>query len=218
MLSETRPPIRPAERERLAERAVQGDETAFSELVSLYRPALTEHVRHRGVDPDRIEDIVQETFLRAWEMRVSYTSGGSWVKWCERIATHLVIDEWRRAGLVEFVSLDALTPRPSDDDAPVRREMVDPSPLPDAALIAKEQAERAERALRRLPPAQGTAMRMRLEGRSFDDIAAALHTARNTVRIYLYRARNTLRASLSAEPTAAVRIASRAEPSSRLSP
>jgi RNA polymerase sigma-70 factor (ECF subfamily) len=196
MLSETRPTIRRAERERLAERAAQGDAAAFSKLAVLYRPALTEHVRHRGVEPDRVEDVVQEMFLRAWEMRASYVSGGSWVKWCQRIATHLVIDEWRRAGLVEFVSLDALLRPASDDDAPVCRELVDPSPLPDAALVAKEEAERAERALRRLPPAQGTAMRMRLEGRSFEDIAETLHTARNTVRIYLYRARNTLRESL----------------------
>lgn len=184
-----------AMRERLARRAAQGDEQAFSRLATHYRPALAQHVRYRGVDADRVDDVVQETLLRAWETRASYASNGSWVKWCQRIATHLIIDEWRRETLAEFVSLDAVTPS-ADDDAPMPNDLVDPAPLPDTALVAKEQAERIQQALRRLPFSQQTAMRMRLEGHSFEDIAATLHTARNTVLIYLYRARIALRAML----------------------
>lgn len=180
--------IRRSERERLAAKAAQGDAEAFSVLASSYRPRLMEYVQRWGVDPERAEDIVQEVLLRAWAMRATYAPGGSWVKWCQQIATHLLIDEWRRENLVEFVSLEELASPEGEATS-----FQDPAPLPDALLIAQEDAKRAERALRRLSPAQKAALQMRVEGRSFEDIAEALQTARSTVRIYLYRARNTLR-------------------------
>lgn len=182
---------RRSERERLAAKAARGDTEAFSALASFYRPRLVEYVRRQGVDPERTEDIVQEVFLRAWEMRATYAPGGSWIKWCQQIATRLLIDEWRRENMIEFVSLEGLAS--SEEEVPSFR---DPAPLPDALVIAQESAERVERALRRLSPAQKTTLRMRLEGRSFEEIATLLQTARSTVRIYLYRARNVLRGLL----------------------
>ncbi|MBM3213997.1 RNA polymerase sigma factor [Candidatus Poribacteria bacterium] len=185
-----------AERERLAELAARGDCDAFSRLADAYRRHLWQHAHGLCRDEHRADDLVQETFLRAWQMRESYVVGASssWLKWCKRILQRLAIDEWRRDRAMPCVSLDACL-----GDAGSRESIAslrDPAPLAHERLRAKEDAERARRIVAALPDRQRQVLSLLAEGHSREEIGRMFGTARNTVRIYLYRARTAVRESL----------------------
>src|SRR5947209_20001150 len=78
-------------------RAAQaGDEQAFRTLVEPHRRALTIHSYRLLGSPHDAEDIVQETFLRAWRNLRSFQPRAPLSSWLYRIATNASLDEIER--------------------------------------------------------------------------------------------------------------------------
>jgi RNA polymerase sigma-70 factor, ECF subfamily len=171
------------------------DEAAFAVLVERHRRGLLAHCRGLLRCGDAADDLVQETWVRAWRSLPAFEGRSSFRTWLYRIATNVCIDARRRAALDrQRVAFERPEPgERGEPAAPSDRE-------PDAVLIAKEAAERSLlAAVAVLPPRQRAVLVLRDVLRwSARDTAALLQTTVPAVNSALQRARATLQAG--AEP------------------
>jgi RNA polymerase sigma-70 factor (TIGR02960 family) len=167
-------------------------EVAFSALAERHRRELHVHCYRMLGSFEEAEDLVQETFLRAWRHPPA-DRGSALRAWLYRIATNACLDALRRRKRVEVhthADLPWLQPYPDrllDEVAPREEE-------PDAVVIDRETIELAYIALiQRLPPRQRAVLVMRdVLDWSAAETAAALDMTVAGVNSALQRARATL--------------------------
>ena len=127
----------------VVDRAVAGDEAAFTALVERHRGELHRHCRRLLISSERAEDALQETLLRAWRARSTFAGRATFRTWLYRIATNSCLDEMGR---------DRRRPLGLDT---VEGEPASPDPGPDALLETSEAVERAcATMIELLPPKQ----------------------------------------------------------------
>lgn len=80
----------------LVEATLEGDESAFEQLVNRHSRRVLSIARHFFRQPDTAEDIAQETFAKAYLSLQSYRRGASFAHWLARIAVNNCYDELRR--------------------------------------------------------------------------------------------------------------------------
>ena len=146
-------------------RAVAGDDAAFTALVERHRRELHGHCRRLLTSSDRAEDALQEALLRAWRARSHFAGRATFRTWLYRIATNACMDEMRRDRRQTRPPASAQGPDASDvADQP--REPASTDPGPDALLETGEAVERpaarhraaAAEAARRPDPLRGAAL------------------------------------------------------------
>ena len=181
----------------LLERARAGDQEALSRAFEQYRRRLAVLVHFKlapqARDFPEVEDIVQETYLRAFRGMDTFTyqSQGSFLRWLASIADHVIIDRaryqqaGRRAGLqVSFRSeSNPDGPEPADTKTPSR-------------LFAQQEAVQAllDR-LGALPADYREAILLaKIEGLSTAEMAERLGKSREAVSLLVYRAVKRFRA------------------------
>ncbi len=172
-------------------------ETAFAALAERHRRELHVHCYRMLGSFEEAEDLVQETFLRAWRHRAGATGGSALRAWLYRIATNACLDSLRRrkrgaADFRSFAEVPWLQPYPDrllDEVAPREDE-------PDAVVLERETIELAYIALiQRLPPRQRAVLIMReVLDWSAAETAAALEMSVPAVNSALQRARASLAA------------------------
>jgi RNA polymerase sigma-70 factor (TIGR02960 family) len=168
-------------------------EAAFTALTERHRRELHVHCYRMLGSFEEAEDLVQETFLRAWRHRSRAGRGAALRAWLYRIATNACLDALRRRKRAEVkthADLPWLQPYPDrllDEVAPREEE-------PDAVVIERETIELAYIALiQGLPPRQRAVLIMReVLDWSAADTAAALDMTVAGVNSALQRARATL--------------------------
>jgi RNA polymerase sigma-70 factor (ECF subfamily) len=151
--------------ERLAA-AVAGDQQAFSDLVEPYRAELLVHCYRLLGSAQDAEDMVQETFLRAWNRVDRFTGGQYFRAWLYKIATNIcldALDKRSRRGLAPSI-FPASDPRapigPAIDESiwlePFPDELLpEVAPGPEARYTLRESITLAFlAALQLLPPRQ----------------------------------------------------------------
>lgn len=183
-----------------AELVATADETAFNELARRHRRELHVHCYRMLASLDDAEDLVQETFLRAWQKRATYQGRASFRSWLYRIATNACIDFLRRKGRsvteIGVRGTSATTPhvawlQPYPDrllEAPAGNDA-------DAPVVRRETIELAFIvALQLLPPRQRAVLLLRdVLDWSASETAALLESTVPAVNGALQRARATLR-------------------------
>jgi len=164
----------------------RGDKLAFARLVERHGARLTalavRIVGSRAV----AEEIVQETFTRAWVTAPNWRNKGelgrAFSAWLTRVATNLAIDQVRKPRSLPI------------EDAP---EPADPAQAAVDVLIAGEKLARLKAALAGLPQRQRAAIALTYDqGLSNAEGAAALETSVGAFELLLVRARRTLRAAM----------------------
>jgi RNA polymerase sigma-70 factor (ECF subfamily) len=175
--------------------ALPRDEGAFAARAERHRRELHVHCYRMLGSFDAAEDLVQETFLRAWRHRETF-AGDGFRAWLYRIATNACLDELRRnkrrvASLHSFMDVPWLQPYPDrllDEVAPRDDE-------PDAVVVARETIELAYIAIiQALPPRQRAIVVLRdVLDWSAKDTAAALDMSVAAANSALQRARATMR-------------------------
>ena len=189
----------------LVSAAQAGDRTAFDALVGPYRRELLVHCYRMLGSLHDAEDLVQETLLRAWEKRATFTSPGSYRAWLYRIATNLCLNRLRsvpRRSLPPetYPETDPSRPLPSRVREPIWLEPFPDELLADPGSDPEDSAERSERttlaflvALQHLTPAQRAVLLLRevLEWPTVE-VAEWLHLSVPAVKSALQRARRTL--------------------------
>jgi RNA polymerase sigma-70 factor, ECF subfamily len=192
----------------VVDRAVAGDDAAFTALVERHRNELHGHCRKMLISSERAEDALQETLLRAWRARSTFAGRATFRSWLYRIATNACLDEMRRD---RWRPHRACPTTPDDLDPP---EPASTEPGPDAVLETGDAVERACRAIiRLLPPKQRAALILCEVLRcSSGEAAQLLGTTVASVNSARQRARSTLRSAsvLDERPDHELRAAERA--------
>jgi RNA polymerase sigma-70 factor (ECF subfamily) len=183
-----------------------GDESAFSALVERYRGELRVHCYRMLGSFEDSEDMVQETFLRAWRKRASFEGRSSFSAWLYRIATNTCLDfltrNERRVVLAETAVDSGAGSLPPDIPwlQPYPDRLLDQMSArdsePDALVVRKETIELAFLvAIQLLPPKQRAVLILRdVLDWSAKETADLLDVSVASVNSALQRARATLQA------------------------
>jgi RNA polymerase sigma-70 factor (ECF subfamily) len=135
---------RPPVADLVVDRAVSGDQAAFTVLVERHRRELHGYCRRLLISSERAEDALQETLLRAWRARSSFAGHATFRTWLYRIATNACVDEMHRdRGRPVRFDPDSRPDTPDGRDPP--REPTSTDPGPEALLEMGEAVERAFR-------------------------------------------------------------------------
>ena len=177
-----RPVLSTQSDERLVDLVRAGSDPAFEAIVERYRRALMRYVS-RLLPPDRAEDVVQQSFVKAYEAMHRDAAELNLRPWLYRIAHNGALNALRDRAL-GHAELD---------------ERIDGVERPEQALERATGLRELVVGLQALPERQRSAILLReLEGRSYEEIAAALGVTDGAVRQLLNRARNSLRAAAAA--------------------
>jgi RNA polymerase sigma-70 factor (TIGR02960 family) len=185
-----------ADEEAVVAAATAGDEAAFAALVRRHQRELHVHCYRMLSSFEEAEDLVQETFLRAWQRRGTFESGGGFRAWLYRIATNACLDALRRSARRVPSAASTLAEVPWIQPYPDRLldEVAPSEDQPDAVVVARETIELAFLAvIQLLPPRQRAVLVLRdVLGWSTGEVARLLDTTAAAVNSALQRARATL--------------------------
>lgn len=139
------------------------------------------------------EDLVQDTYVKAWRGFDSYMPGRPFLNWLLRIMQRAYLDSRRRENPVRKAeSLNSMI-SPADGDVQ-EIPIPDTGPGPDEELIRQEFKEELERALNELPDVYRSAIVLcDIDGLSYGEIAEIQKTTIGTVRSRIHRGRKFLR-------------------------
>lgn len=179
--------------ERLIRNALAGDESAFEGLLSRHRPSIY-HVIFKIVrHSEEANDLVQETFMKAFGSLASYRFEYRFSTWLYKIAANSAIDHLRKKR-IEALSLDKPM-RTADGEVTI--EIPDWSFNPEEDLFRKRRAVTVQDAIASLPPKYREVITLRhQQDKSYDEIAGQLHIPVGTVKARIFRARELLKKKL----------------------
>lgn len=184
----------------LVARAARGDVAAFGSLVERYQRPMAALVARMTANPDDVDDVVQELFIRAWKGLPRFRGDAQFSTWLYRIAVNTAIKHRSRRKNDAAVSLSA-EERAGGLDA--LRAAPDAGPLsggdPYEAAVARERETQIRRAVHALPEKQRVVIALHyFEGRSCEEIAEILDCSVGTIWSRLHYACKRLRGLLEA--------------------
>jgi RNA polymerase sigma-70 factor (ECF subfamily) len=181
-----------AERQAVA-RAKAGDGDAFGVVVRLHSRTLFRTAARLVGSAAAAEDVVQETFLRAYRALARFDDRHDLLPWLQRIAVNAAIDEVRRAHREMPLGRRDADGEWSDLDP------ADAAPSPEREAASAGIGRAAARALGDLSEDERTAFVLRhLEGRPIAEISRALGKGDNATKQSIFRAVRKLRRALAA--------------------
>jgi RNA polymerase sigma-70 factor (ECF subfamily) len=138
------------------------------------------------------EDLVQETFLRAFRFFHRYDETLPFTGWLFRIMTNIHIDTVRRKSRLKTVSIEQQSP-----DGSQTWDLPDETASADGELLDSTLAEPLQIGLRAMTPEFRTAVVLAdIEGMSYEEISSIMGTSVGTVRSRIHRGRKQLRAHI----------------------
>lgn len=167
----------------LIERWKGGDQRAATMLVERHAAALARFAASSGVR-ERVDELVQDTFVRAFNSIDSFRADSALRTWLFTILKRLIVDrrraEKRRGEAVELEEGHAVQAYDALD-----------------ALVADETAQRVRRAVDRLSPLQREVFLLRVnEGMAYSDIAAIVRSTEGACRVHYHNAMRTIKECL----------------------
>jgi RNA polymerase sigma-70 factor (ECF subfamily) len=174
----------------LIQRAREGDQAAFAELVTAHGDRVYGALRRFGLGAGDADEVAQEVFVRAWRGLARFQERSSFSTWLYRIAFNEAQRRLARR------SLPRAEPAPEGED-PVLSVPESPEAGPDARALAGEFERKLEDALDDLPPEWRDAVVLRdVEGLSTHDAAEVAGVGEAAFKSRLHRGRMQLRALL----------------------
>ncbi len=167
-----------------------GNTNAFAILQKKYNRQIHSLMRRMVRDADDVDDLVQVTFIKAYNALSSFLCEHSFEKWLYKIASNNCIDYMRRKRFA-MVSLDKPI---AGGDGDMIMEIPDPhSPQPDGVLLGNERSALLNEAFEALPPKYKEVIRMRHhEELEYNEIAEKLNLPLGTVKAHIFRARQIM--------------------------
>lgn len=174
----------------LVARAQEGDKKAFGMLVEKYHRKLGRLLSRMIRDQAEVEDVVQESFIKAYRALHNFRGDSAFYTWLYRIgintAKNYLVSMGRKPQVMQDIEIDDVE---NFEDGNEMRTM----DTPETALMTKEIAQTVNDTIAGLPDELRTAITLReLEGLSYEDIAVIMQCPIGTVRSRIFRARETI--------------------------
>jgi RNA polymerase sigma-70 factor (ECF subfamily) len=173
----------------LVERAQRGDKRAFELLVIKYHRKLGRLLSRMVRDAAEVEDITQETFIKAYRALPQFRGESAFYTWLYRIGVNTA-KNYLVARKRQPVSSDVLAEDAENyEEGDILRDVA----TPDAELQTKQIAQAVNAAVDALPEELRTAITLReIEGMSYEEIAQFMNCPIGTVRSRIFRAREAI--------------------------
>jgi RNA polymerase sigma-70 factor (ECF subfamily) len=178
----------------LVAQAREGDMQAFSALVRRYEGKIFRLAMHVTQNREDAEDVLQETFMKAYEHLDQFKGDSKFYTWIVRIAVNQALMKLRRRRTDKSVSMDETIDTGEDT---VVREIADWGEDPEQRFSREELGEILDGAIESLDPIYRSVFVLRdVEDLSTEDTAEALGLSVPAVKSRLLRARLQLREKL----------------------
>jgi len=181
----------------------QGTPGAFATLMRRYEARLSKYINGFVKNDDLTQDLTQETFLRAYRSRMTYTPKASFASWIYRIATNLCHDEFRRKRSAHTVSLNTsftfqINEKGEEETCALYEMIPDDSVIPPNVEVEREeQRMRLRAAIESLSEKHRVVIIMHVyKGMEYAQIAEQLGCSVGTIKSRMHYAIKTLRQML----------------------
>ena len=179
----------------LVAEAKAGNYAAFEELVNRYEKKIYRLGLNVTGNPEDAEDMLQETFLKAFEHLQDFREDSRFYTWIVRIAINKGLMKLRKRRSSKEVQMEDTS---NDDGEVIPRDFADWRPNPEEELERTELEEILQNAARSLPMTFRTVFFLRdVEGLSTEETAEMLNLSEGAVKARMFRARLRLREELS---------------------
>jgi RNA polymerase sigma-70 factor (ECF subfamily) len=169
----------------LLQRWQAGDESAATALVARHSPPLARFIASLG-GRDEVDELVQDTFVRAFGALDGFRADSSLRTWLFTIARRLVLDRRRAA-------------RRRRDDVEVDESHVVTEGTPLDTLVAAETRQKLAQVMDRLTPTQREVFRLRVgEGLQYREIAEIVGSTEGAARVHYHNAMRAVKEMLDA--------------------
>jgi RNA polymerase sigma-70 factor (ECF subfamily) len=180
----------------LVERTVAGDLRAYDLLVIKYQRRIERLIGRMVRDADLVQDIAQETFLRAYRALHQFRGEAQFYTWLYRIAVNTAKKALMDLKRDPVVFEGALRNNDGEENETSRiGPELTSDETPETVLAAQEIAAAVNAAMEALPEDLRQAVTLReIEGLSYEEIATAMACPIGTVRSRIFRAREAISA------------------------
>jgi RNA polymerase sigma-70 factor (ECF subfamily) len=170
---------------------------AFEELVLRYQSRFLTVLEHLVNDPELAEDLAQETFLRVYRARKSYSPNAKFVTWLFTIATNLASNARRQKSRRKEIVLASSNHEQSAGIDLANLALAASGLMPTRQIDKTELAQVVRAAMDALTEQQRAALLLsRFEEMSYADIAESMGMTVQAIKSLLWRARESLRVIL----------------------
>lgn len=178
----------------LVAKAQRGDKRAFGMLVEKYQRKLSRLVGRMVRDQSEVEDVVQESFIKAYRALPNFRGDSAFYTWLYRIgintAKNYLVSIGRKPSAQSSIEIDDA--EHFEDGVELRTQET-----PESALMTKQIAQTVNETVLTLPEELKTAITLReIEGLSYEEIATIMQCPIGTVRSRIFRARETIAGKL----------------------
>jgi RNA polymerase sigma-70 factor, ECF subfamily len=176
----------------LLERCKAGDDAAFTELIKQSSPTARRAVRTIARNPADVDDVMQETFVKAFQALRSFDQRSKFSTWLTRIAINNALMLLRRQKVKKEISLDA----DGEEREATSFLLADNTLDPEQALIRDQSIQIIREAVHALPRTlREYAERCCIQDMSNQEASSSLRITEGTGKSRHFRARQRLRSS-----------------------
>lgn len=168
----------------LVKRCQKGDTQAFRDLIERHQSRLYSFAYGMMQNSEAARDVVQETFIAAYQALPRYNPQGTFYAWLHKIAMNQCLRHLRnKKWTVPWEDVDPL--------------VTDTAPDPEQSLVSDEKRRRIRKAIKRLPKDYREVIVLRYDSElSYLEIAETLGVPVSTIETRLFRAKEKLRRML----------------------
>jgi RNA polymerase sigma-70 factor (ECF subfamily) len=177
-----------------------GEKEAFRLLVDRHTRSIYSVAYRMTGNQQDAEEIVQETFLRAYRSLQRFELRSSFSTWLYRIAVNRSLDFLKAKKMTDTYQI---TENPGSDEDEREIQVAATNPGPDRLLLSTEARQKISQAIGLLSPAERVAFTMRhMEGKSIEEISKTLKVKASAAKNSIFRAVQKIRQQL--EPIVSV--------------
>ena len=176
--------------QKLVEKSQRGDKKAFSMLVEKYQRRLTRLLSRMVRDQSEIEDIVQDSFIKAYRAINNFRGDSAFYTWLYRIgintAKNHLVKLGKRPKAMNDVEIEEIE---NFEDAPDLRN----HETPESTMMSSEIVASVNQTIEALPSELREAISLReMDGLSYEEISDLMNCPIGTVRSRIFRAREVI--------------------------
>ena len=176
----------------LVNRVKSGDTSAFDFLVIKYQRRVIRLLSRIVRDPVEVEDIAQESFLKAYRAIEQFRGDSAFYTWLYRIAVNTAKNYLFARGR-RPIPVSDLNSNTEDGESFEFQAVSDNSESPEGVMVGMQIAEAVNRAVEKLPEELSTAISLReMDGLSYEEISDVMNCPIGTVRSRIFRAREAI--------------------------